>query len=336
MSPPALLTKLKVGIGKILLGNIFRILKSRYPSVSRFSSKFLGKYDTSITHIKRKYRTIERVTPVNFLEQHLDSGDILLRHSPSIVGIGTQLVDNSWWDHISMVVVQRGERPSSIPTAPLPPWAPEGFQWEPFHDGQLQLFEANQVGCYAYPFGQFVRLFKRKHQLVLARRLQGVNDNDLQNNKHYSASVDLDVQRANEYNMERQRLDDTQRDSLESFVREVQGRPYEKNIVSELLSLIITHPPDLEIVKNKSDENLESIFCSELVAEAFQRIHVIPNCVLNSNEVMPSAFSSGANVIDRLVLHESIPEYKRRVLGNEKLITWDDFEANFKNESWWF
>ena len=220
------------------------------------------------------------------------------------MGIGTQLLDNSWWDHISMVVVQRGERPSSIPIAPLPPWAPEGFQWEPFHDGQLQLFEANQVGCYAYPFGQFVRLFKRKHQLVLARRLQGVNDSNLQSNKDYTTSVDLDMQRANEYNMERQRLDDTQRDLLESFVREVQGRPYEKNIVSELLSLIITHPPDLEVVKNKSDENLESIFCSELVAEAFQRIHVIPNCVLNSNEVMPSAFSSGANVIDRLVLHE--------------------------------
>ena len=72
MSPPALLTKLKVGIGKILLGNIFRILKSRYPSVSRFSSKFLGKYDTSVTHIKRKYRTIERVTPVNFLEQRTE------------------------------------------------------------------------------------------------------------------------------------------------------------------------------------------------------------------------------------------------------------------------
>ena len=296
----------------------------------------MGTCDTSINHIKRKYRNIERVTPVNFLEQHLDSGDILLRHSPSIVGIGTQLVDNSWWDHISMVVVQRGERPSSMPIAPLPPWAPKGFQWEPFHDGQLQLFEANQIGCYAYPFGQFVRLFKRKHQLVLVRRLQGLNDKDLQNNKHDADSVDLAMQTANKYNMERQRLDETQRDLLESFVREVQGRPYETNIVSELLSLIITHPPDLNVVKDKSDENLESIFCSELVAEAFQRINVIPDCVLNSNEVMPSAFSSGANVIDRLVLHESIPEYKRRVLGNEKLITWDDFEANFKNESWWF
>ena len=336
MSPPALLQRLQVGVGKILLGNIFRILKSHYPSVGRLSSKILGKYDTSITHIKKKYRRIERVTPVNFLEQHLDSGDILLRHSPSIVGIGTQLVDNSWWDHISMVIVQRGERPSSIPTAPLPPWAPQGFQWEPFHDGQLQLFEANQIGCYAYPFGQFVRLFKRKHQLILARRLQGVSDGTLQNNEDYDISAELNMQSANKYNRERQRLDETQRDSLESFVREVQGRPYEKNILSELLPLIITQPPDIEVVKDKSEENLESIFCSELVAEAFQRIHVIPDCVLNSNEVMPSAFSRGAHVIDRLLLHERIPEDKRRVLGNEKIITWEDLEANFKHESWWF
>ena len=62
MSPNPLLKRLKVGIGKILLGNIFRILKSHYPSVSKLSSKILGTCDTSINHIKRKYRNIERVT----------------------------------------------------------------------------------------------------------------------------------------------------------------------------------------------------------------------------------------------------------------------------------
>ena len=85
--------------------------------------------------------------------------------------------------------------------------------------------------------------------------------------------------------------------------------------------------------KDKTDENLETIFCSELVAEGFQRMRIIPNCVLNSNEVMPSAFSKGQNVIDRLMLHESICDDERKILGNEKVITWDDIEANYKDES---
>ena len=114
MSPPALLTKLKVGIGKILLGNIFRILKSHYPSVSKFSSKFLVNTIHPSPILKGSIEILSAL-PSKFFEQHLDSGDILLRHSPSIVGIGTQLVDNSWWDHISMVVVQRGERPLQYP-----------------------------------------------------------------------------------------------------------------------------------------------------------------------------------------------------------------------------
>jgi hypothetical protein len=341
MTSNGLLIQLKVGFGKILMGNFIRILKLKYPAIGKLAAKFVGKNNGSTAHIKKKYKCIEHVKPTHFLEHHVDSGDILLRHTPTIVGIGTQLVDNTWWDHISMIVVQRGERPQSMPIAPLPPWAPEGFEWEPFHDGQLQLFEANQIGCYTYPLGQFLRLFKRKHQLLLLRRLQGVNDHVLLKDEHGIQNVgikdeDVMIAKANKYNNERSRLNDNQRDMLESYVREIQGRPYEKNVLSELLSLIITHPPDLSVIKDKTDENLETIFCSELVAEGFQRMRIIPNCVLNSNEVMPSAFSKGQNVIDRLMLHESICDDERKILGNEKVITWDDVEANYKDESWWF
>lgn len=345
MASNTVVKRFKVGVGKILMGNFIRMLKLHFPRFGKFAARYIGKNDASIAQIRNRYDNIERISSKNFLEQHLDSGDILLRHSPTIVGIGTQLVDNTWWDHISMIIVQRGKRPSSMPTPPVPPWAPDGFEWEPFHDGQMQLFEANQIGCYTYPLGQFLRLFKRKNQLLLARRLQGVDDHLLiqehKTDQQNSSMSTKDIEKRRLYNAmkyisERSRLNDNQRDVLESYVREIQGRPYERNVLSELLSLIITHPPDLSIMKDKSDENLETIFCSELVAEGYQRMGLIPNCVLNSNEVMPSAFAKGQNVIDSLMLHESICDDDRKVLGNEKIITWDDIENNFKEEKWWF
>ena len=77
-----------------------------------------------------------------------------------------------------------------------------------------------------------------------------------------------------------------------------------------IISLIITHPPDLEIVKNKSDENLESIFCSELVAEAFPAIYMSFKLCLELQRSYAECIFEWCNVIDRLVLHESMPSVR--------------------------
>ena len=87
-------------------------------------------------------------------------------------------------------------------------------------------------------------------------------------------------------------LDSTQLQKLVEFRTEVRGRDYEKS--------------EIELVKSaydgpfgKNQEDLSSLFCSELVAEAYQRMGLLPEAkVKPSNEYTPSDFSSQANLND--------------------------------------
>lgn len=81
--------------------------------------------------------------------------------------------------------------------------------------------------------------------------------------------------------------------ALMDFRSEVKGRPYEQNKV--------------ELVKSAYDgafgqnqEDLSSLFCSELVAEAYQRLGLISD-QLQSNEFTPADFSEKSGAIDRFL-----------------------------------
>lgn len=72
--------------------------------------------------------------------------------------------------------------------------------------------------------------------------------------------------------------------ALNNFRHEVSGRPYEKNKI-ELIKAAWDGP----LGENKED--LSSLFCSELVAEAYQRMELL-NENTPSDEYIPKDFSS--------------------------------------------
>lgn len=77
---------------------------------------------------------------------------------------------------------------------------------------------------------------------------------------------------------------------LLTFRKEVQGRPYEKDIVELILSAIDVQEKYLSFLRN-TKEDLSSLFCSELVAEAYKRMGLLDTNKL-SNEFTPDDFSS--------------------------------------------
>jgi hypothetical protein len=326
--PSAPLAYIRHGCGKILAGNLVSLLKRKFPILRKLFTLSANKMDTTFNTVADEYPHVENLDEL--FEKKLDTGDILLRHTNSFVGIATQLVDNSWWDHVAVIVRQRGERTKSIPMPPVPPWAPEDFAWEPFHDGQLQLFEANQMGCWVYPFEQFMRLFKQKHKTMLLRHLVPISPEECERRQEEGELLTHDSQGVGE-NM----LTDVQREYMEAFIQEIQGAPYEKRIVLELLQVACSAPPDIDAIAEKSVESLESVFCSELVAEAYQRMRLIPEKLLNSNEVMPSAFSTDISVFDRLMRHPEMHEIIRdgkqvhMVLGKEQVLRWEDIRQYY-------
>ncbi len=80
------------------------------------------------------------------------------------------------------------------------------------------------------------------------------------------------------------------KEQLMKFRQEVRGRPYEQN--------------KLELIKSAYDgpfghneEDLSSIFCSELVAEAYQRMGFLSEH-MSSNEYTPADFGRNLNLIN--------------------------------------
>ena len=60
-------------------------------------------------------------------------------------------------------------------------------------------------------------------------------------------------------------------EALMKFMREVQGKPYEKSYVDLIISSFDFQEEYLSFLHN-STEDLSSLFCSELVAEAYKRM----------------------------------------------------------------
>lgn len=82
-------------------------------------------------------------------------------------------------------------------------------------------------------------------------------------------------------------------DSLNQLRRELRNRPYERNKKELILSLY-------DNAGGKNEEDLSSVFCSELVAEAYQRLGLIPSDRKPSNEYLPCDFSEEREDIEFL------------------------------------
>lgn len=89
-------------------------------------------------------------------------------------------------------------------------------------------------------------------------------------------------------------IDDESREEMYKellhFRKEVQGRPYEKSKVDLAFSSLDFKEEYLTFLHN-SDEDLSSLFCSELVAEAYQRMGLL-NTAISSSEFTPDDFTS--------------------------------------------
>ena len=92
-------------------------------------------------------------------------------------------------------------------------------------------------------------------------------------------------------------IDDSKRQEmyrdLLKFRKEVQGKPYEKNRMDLVLSVVNLHEWYLGFLRN-SHEDLSSLFCSELVAAAYQRMGLMGTEKL-PHEFTPDDFSSARN-----------------------------------------
>ncbi len=83
--------------------------------------------------------------------------------------------------------------------------------------------------------------------------------------------------------------------------KEWMGRPYEKSMVQLAVSAINPSDVFLSLFQNK-EEDLSSLFCSELVAAAYQRMGLIKND-RPSNSYTPDDFSSSR---DHKILCEGV------------------------------
>lgn len=79
-------------------------------------------------------------------------------------------------------------------------------------------------------------------------------------------------------------------DDLLAFRKEIQGRPYEEDRIELILSSIDVQDKYMSFLRN-TEEDLSSLFCSELVAAAYQRMGLIDTKKL-SNTYTPDDFCS--------------------------------------------
>lgn len=211
---------------------------------------------------------------------NLRTGDVILCHCDHTFGKLTQWADWTSWDHVAMavrmsddpnvvqerlnVMKEKGEFPKGM--------YGKGFENIEFNytrpePGQIQLLDAAGEGTFCYPLKE--RLVNRgeMYQYVGVRKLDPP-------------------------------LTEEECAKVEKFVQEAWATPYETNFM-EMLKPILRKRVNIK-KKNKQNETLQNLFCSELTAEALQKSGALTEEYLNSNEVVPSMFNHGGP-IDKLM-----------------------------------
>jgi hypothetical protein len=117
------------------------------------------------------------------------------------------------------------------------------------------------------PDAETGKLTKGVQRVELSERLE----------RCFAAGYEVSVRKLN------QKLDMNMLKALDDFRRKISGRPYEKNRLE-----LIKSAYDGWLGQNKED--LSSLFCSEMVAEAYQRMGLLPETI-SSNEYTPKDFS---------------------------------------------
>ncbi len=229
----------------------------------------------------RKVLALERRYPRTedpaALMASLRTGDVLLVRSSTLWGGVIRVADRALWDHVAVVVRVPGDaagvtaREAVLADRPLPASVAAACS-APAAD-QLQVLEATKEGTFAYPFRELLEARGDKYKYVGVRRL------DPPLSAEQCARVEAQL--------------------LGTWW----GRPYEQDLV-QLCSVVALAPKALR--KMRTEEDLSSIFCSELVAEVHQAAGVLPEKSLRSNELAPSGFMLGAAVDRSLVPSTSL------------------------------
>eukprot|EP00591_Stephanopyxis_turris_P002367 CAMPEP_0195512216 /NCGR_PEP_ID=MMETSP0794_2-20130614/4247_1 /TAXON_ID=515487 /ORGANISM="Stephanopyxis turris, Strain CCMP 815" /LENGTH=309 /DNA_ID=CAMNT_0040639945 /DNA_START=49 /DNA_END=978 /DNA_ORIENTATION=+ len=225
-----------------------------------------------------------------FAEGELQTGDILICHCTHTFGKLAQVGTRSTWDHVSMVVrLDDNNLEETIKArteliknkSPLDPKfngndVPENCPAMKFsmpgEAGPVEVFEAMGSGVHSYPIVE--------HAIARGPALKYVAVRKLRNSKG-------------------EPLDQEARAKCEKFVQEFWGRKYETHYTELARAILKPKPKGLE-KSDKSQEGLDAVFCSELVAEVYQRMELLPEDTLNSNDVLPGMFAPDHGV-DKLL-----------------------------------
>jgi len=271
-----------------------------------------GKYTSAGCPNNTPVRVIEelpvrRAQSIEAEEADLVTGDIILVHCTHEFGKMAQILDHTCWDHVAMIVrtdeAAVALRIKDIASKPLPTDVAEytaeasgvhskyqdpQMSYSAPKAGGVELLEAVGVGTFSYPLEECLvaRGFKYKYTMI-RKLIHGPTG--------------------------RRGLDAEATAKVHEAVSLLWGRPYEKNIMESLGAILRGGDPAQGRHVDKSKEALDSIFCSELVAEIYQRAGLLKEEDLNSNEVLPRMFQPGGAIDDRL----SGTEYR---LGSELLL----------------
>ncbi len=141
---------------------------------------------------------------------------------------------------------------------------------------------------------------KRLKDVILKKNIQGVQINFLED---FIKNEDGTVA----WRRLKAARNEELRDGLQEYISDSIGKPYEKDLL-EIARANYDGP-----LGGNEEETLDSLFCSELVAEAYQQMGLLPcdkNGGRNSNEYTPKDFCSmndlkllnGAQLEDEIIL----------------------------------
>jgi len=210
----------------------------------------------------------------------LETGDILIMHCTHQFGKIAQLGTGSVWDHVAMVVrlptdneQAMKSRLELIQKSPQP--VSKTMAWpQPGETGPVEVFEAMGGGAFSYPFTAHAICRGKFLKYTAVRRL-----------RHSKTGEPLTR---------------AQQQKIHEFVQEYWARPYEEGNsgMLELMRPIFRRHPHKKLhkIRDKNQEALDNLFCSELIAEALQAANILPEDTLNSNEILPCHFGPNQSV----------------------------------------
>lgn len=203
-------------------------------------------------------------------------------HCTHSFGKLAQLGTFSPWDHVAMVVkCAQEDVPARIqligkkpqPASHTMPWPQPGME-------RTEVFEAMGGGVFSYPFTAHAICRGKFCKYTAVRRLR---------------------------NKKGEPLSKEQQRKIEEFVQEFWGRPYEQGNAGmmELARPVMRmRNPNVHKKRDKSLEQLDKLFCSELITKAYQAAGILPEETLNSNEILPSMFAPGKAVDKYLAVQD--------------------------------